>query len=414
MADIPPDPPALNTTPVNHAPPSPPQGSRKRRRPVLPSSSESEGKPDTESESSSTESSEDEARDLRGGRRRSPRELGGRYFLDLSAESTTGTESEGTGPSDDDDDDASDGWLVDTPPRKSKRPRINLRLTSSPDRRAGVVFPEVWRNDRPIRAAQPQAPAQSSGDRAAAPRRSARQAQMRSGAAWTLDLHYIRQCVNQLFRILRAAPNPPGSANRLRHLVRDCYLMGYCRTRLGPRTWGRLLQISGGTWDVRLRNAIREVEARFEPAAEPVCELPCLNARRYGPECDVGNLETNGGSTSDDEISDATDSDDTLASHSDTEGGPSPAGRENPESASGGAIAARLECEFGTFDWTSEEGSQPWLSAVVADTSSAERSGIPAPGACRATEAPEREDGCRKMRFPAACPYPCGHTFLRP
>lgn len=105
--------------------------------------------------------------------------------------------------------------------------------------------------------------------------------------------------------------------------------MGYCRARLAPRTWCRLLQVSGGTWGMHLRNTIREVEARFDATAEPVCKLPCLETRRYGPECDLSNLEIHLSATSDDEISDATDleaagSDHTLASQSDTEDAPSP------------------------------------------------------------------------------------------
>nr|SBO07881.1 Transcriptional regulator ICP22 [Human alphaherpesvirus 1 strain 17] len=248
-------------------------------------------------------------------------------------------------------------------------------------------------------------------------RRSVRQAQRRSSARWTPDLGYMRQCINQLFRVLRVARDPHGSANRLRHLIRDCYLMGYCRARLAPRTWCRLLQVSGGTWGMHLRNTIREVEARFDATAEPVCKLPCLEARRYGPECDLSNLEIHLSATSDDEISDATDleaagSDHTLASQSDTEDAPSPVTLETPEPR--GSLAVRLEDEFGEFDWTPQEGSQPWLSAVVADTSSVERPGPSDSGAGRAAEDRKCLDGCRKMRFSTACPYPCSDTFLRP
>ncbi|AWY10634.1 US1 [Human alphaherpesvirus 1] len=399
---------------------SPPLGTRKRKRPARPLSSESEVESETalesevesETASDSTESGDQEEAPRIGGRR-APRRLGGRFFLDMSAESTTGTETDASVS--DDPDDTSD-WSCDDIPPRPKRARVNLRLTSSPDRRDGVIFPKMGRV-RSTRETQPRAPTPSAPSPNAMLRRSVRQAQRRSSARWTPDLGYMRQCINQLFRVLRVARDPHGSANRLRHLIRDCYLMGYCRARLAPRTWCRLLQVSGGTWGMHLRNTIREVEARFDATAEPVCKLPCLEARRYGPECDLSNLEIHLSATSDDEISDATDleaagSDHTLASQSDTEDAPSPVTLETPEPR--GSLAVRLEDEFGEFDWTPQEGSQPWLSAVVADTSSVERPGPSDSGAGRAAEDRKCLDGCRKMRFSTACPYPCSDTFLRP
>ncbi|ARS01772.1 regulatory protein ICP22 [Macacine alphaherpesvirus 1] len=378
----------------------------------------------------------------RHGARGNPRVAGGMYFLDDEAESVSEPESEpetetefesvseadlesvseadlesvseitsGLG-SDTESEPASEGSDDELRSERPRQIRINIRLVSSPDRRAGVVFPE----SRGTRSSPGADPPQSerldlSGERAArAPERRARDDE------WNLDLRYLRRGINRTFRLLRRSADPRGAANRLRRLIRDSYLMGYTRRRLEPGMWGRVLQV-GGARACRLQSLIAKVLDGVGDGGE-ILPLPPSPRRHHGAACDRAHADTS-------DIDTADDSDATL--ESDSEGAP-PSGPDDPTAprdATGapnapadgpsrggaqGSLASRLEREFAAFDWTSDEGSQPWLSSVVADTSSAERRRGDSPGPRRDRDAP---GSCRRMRFPTTCPYPCGHTFLR-
>nr|AHM96109.1 regulatory protein ICP22 [Papiine alphaherpesvirus 2] len=351
------------------------------------------------------------------------RVAGGMYFIDDEAEEVSEPESEpetetefesvsevdlesvseitsGLGSDSDSDSDGS----ADEPRAGRTQPiRINIRLVSSPDRRAGVVFPES-RGTRAGAGADPPPSERPDGSG----RRAARAAAERRGSDdWNPDLPSLRRSIDATFRLLRRGVNPRGAADRLRRLVRDCYLLGYTRRRLEPGAWARMLQVGGGR-ALRLRNVIERVVLRVGDHGEILPTPPSpsedhsVASDRYRSDAsdDDGRLGP----------SDPDDSDATLASESDSEDEHGTASDALPAANAPGSLASRLEREFAAFDWTSEEGSQPWLSSVVADTSSAERRRGDSPGPCREREVP---GGCRRMRFPTTCPYPCGHTFLR-
>ncbi|AHM96328.1 regulatory protein ICP22 [Papiine alphaherpesvirus 2] len=348
------------------------------------------------------------------------RVAGGMYFIDDEAEEVSEPESEPetetefesvsevdlesvseitSGLGSDSDSDGS----ADEPRAGRTQPiRINIRLVSSPDRRAGVVFPES-RGTRSSPSADPPPLARpdSSGPRAA---RAA--AEGCGSDEWNPDLPSLRRSIDGMFRLLRRGVNPRGAADRLRRLVRDCYLLGYTRRRLEPGVWARMLQVGGGR-ALRLQNVIERAVLRVGDDGE-IMPMPPSPSEDHGVASDRYRSDA-----SDDDgrlgPSDLDDSDATLASESDSEDDGTASGTL-PAANAPGSLASRLEREFAAFDWTPEEGSQPWLSSVVADTSSAERRRGDSPGPCREREVP---GGCRRMRFPTTCPYPCGHTFLR-
>ncbi|ARS01997.1 regulatory protein ICP22 [Macacine alphaherpesvirus 1] len=430
---------------------SPIQKKTKRRCVPIPSLSDS----DTESDCSSAVVTPGggDAGSARGSRRPrargSPRVAGGMYFIDDEAESGSEPDSEpeteadlesvseadlesvseadlesvseltsgvGSDTASDSSSECSGDELREDRPRQI---RINIRLVSSPDRRAGVVFPE----SRGTRS--------SPGAEAPPPEghpRSERRAPRTRNERWELDLPYMRRSINQMFRLLRRSADPHGAANRLRRLIRDSYLMGYTRRRLEPGMWSHMLQVGGGR-AFRLRNVIEGVVSDVGDEGG-ILALPPSPREHHGVACDHGHTD----SSDDDDrlgLSDPDTIDDSDATlESDAEGA-TPSGSEDPMTPSGtaangaprgvatdGASAAdaprsltsRLEKEFAAFDWTSDEGSQPWLSSVVADTSSAERRRADSPGPRREKDTP---GSCRRMRFPTTCPYPCGHTFLR-
>ncbi|ARS01697.1 regulatory protein ICP22 [Macacine alphaherpesvirus 1] len=379
--------------------------------------------------------------------RGNPRVAGGMCFLDDEAESVSEPESEpeteaefesvseadlesvseadlesvsevtsGLG-SDTDSEPASEDSGDELQSDRPQQIRINIRLVSSPDRRAGVVFPESrGTRSSPGTDTPPSELSELSGTRAA------RDAERPARDEWNLDLRYMRRGINRTFRLLRRSSDPRGAADRLRRLIRDCYLMGYTRRRLEPSMWSRMLQV-GGDRASGLRNTIARVVERVGDEGE-ILPLPLSPLRYHGAACDRSRADTGDDDDSRPGFSDldtSGDSDATL--ESDSEGAP-PSGPLDPPAPgmpdvptrgpsrgdAHGSLASRLETEFAAFDWTSDEGSQPWLSSVVADTSSAERRRGDSPGPRRDRDAP---GSCRRMRFPTTCPYPCGHTFLR-
>ncbi|AAU88126.1 regulatory protein ICP22 [Cercopithecine alphaherpesvirus 2] len=357
------------------------------------------------------------------------RVAGGMYFIDDEAEEASELESEpetdtdfesvseadlesvsevtsGLGSDSDSDSDGS----ADEPRAGRPQPiRINIRLVSSPDRRAGVVFPES-RGTRSSPGTEPPPSERPDGSE----RRATRASEGHHPDEWSPDLPYLRRSINGMFRLLRRGINPRGAADRLRRLVRDCYLLGYTRHRLEPGMWPRMLQVGGGQ-AARLRNVIENVVLRAGDAGE-ILPMPPSPREHHGVACDRSDASDAASDDDsrlgpgDDDTPD--DSDATLESASDDERAAAPPGAASggpPEENAPGSVASRLRREFVAFDWTPEEGSQPWLSSVVADTSSAERRRGDSPGPCR-----ERETGgCRRMRFSTTCPYPCGRTFLR-
>ncbi|AIA09554.1 regulatory protein ICP22 [Macacine alphaherpesvirus 1] len=414
---------------------SPVQNRTKRRCVPVPSLSDS----DTESDCSSgvvipgggNAGSAPSSRRPRA--RGSPRVAGGMYFIDDEAESGSEPESEaeteadfesvseadlesvseltsGVG-SDTESDSSSECSGDELREDQPQQIRINIRLVSSPDRRAGVVFPES-RGTRSSPGTEAPPP-----ERRNTPERRSPRAR---GEQWELDLPYMRRSVNHMFRLLRRSADPHGAANRLRRLIRDSYLMGYTRRRLEPGMWSHLLQVAGGR-AFRLRNVIEKVVSDVGNEGD-ILPLPPSPREHHGVACDHGHTD----SGDDDDhlgLSDPDTPDDSDATlESDAEGAaPSAPGGLMTSSGTGatggalparapGSLTSRLEREFAAFDWTSDEGSQPWLSSVVADTSSAERRRADSPGPRREKDTP---GSCRRMRFPTTCPYPCGHTFLR-
>ncbi|AFR32504.1 regulatory protein ICP22 [Leporid alphaherpesvirus 4] len=271
----------------------------------------------------------------------------------------------------------------------TKRPRMRIYSDSSDEDSAPSVS-----NLGPEAAAH------------AHPRRSCRLAQARKASEWQLDLYGVRHNVNQLFRAINSSPNPHCGANRLRKVIVDVYLMGYCRKRLKSNMWGHLLQVSGDR-AFRAANRITKVERRFSPGELPE-RLSPLNTRLYGPLCD--------GEVSDSDVHTSDESDDARSLRGEEDDVSDATGQELSDATMAGGelssastassprlgVEERLSQEFSDFDWTaSSQSSQPWLSVVVADTNSSdEQCTVPSSG------------GCRKMMFGSSCPYPCGKTFL--
>ncbi|BBM13233.1 regulatory protein ICP22 [pteropodid alphaherpesvirus 2] len=398
------------THPSEPRPPSPPIGHSKRRckTPKLYVESDSDSDASltagpraacrgSSQSLASTSSDSDEGSSGRAPVKR-PYWGAGRAFLDLEAESTSDSDADdATEPS---GDECSVDWFLETRPRMSrKRRRVNLRLAASTDRQAEVVCPAFKRPRR-----QPsQEPSQETPTLPASPpqphtRRSERLQRIRGKDEWDLDLRALRHNINQIFRGLRSTPISHGLANRLRRVVRDAYLMGYCRYRIAPDAWGHLLQVSGSR-AFHLRNMVSKVEQRWEKVAVPM-DLPPLAAPKYGPRCDEGQSDTSEGTTSA-----ATDSDTPDDSSLDVE---RPGGNSRPQSEQSDSQGTDLdedwmrahECGQGEWD-TPNPNSQPWLSVVLADTNSVGRS---SEGSAKSAAAPH--DSCRRMQFTEACPYP--------
>ncbi|QPO25194.1 regulatory protein ICP22 [Bovine alphaherpesvirus 2] len=236
------------------------------------------------------------------------------------------------------------------------------------------------------------------------PRRSSRLAQVRGYDEWNLNLCGMRRDINQLFRVLRSAPNPHGSANRLRQLVMDAYLMGYCRHRLDPDVWGHMLQVSGSR-AFHIGNTIAKVERQFPTSNAPHVLVP-LTAKRYGPQCD-GDVSDIDVDTS--EESDTSEFTDEASGGFDVEVGCDD--EVSSQSYVSPNTETKLGCESDNIDWgTPSQGSQPWLSVVVADTDSSDTAHA---YYSSSRGSPKNNDECRKIKFHGLCPYPCGETFLQ-
>ncbi|BAP00739.1 regulatory protein ICP22 [Pteropodid alphaherpesvirus 1] len=399
-----------STRPTQARPPSPPIGQSKRRGRTPKLCVESESESDSDSASplqacrlparrgssrSATSTATDSEEDTWQDSFMQPSWGLGRAFLDLEAESTSASETDdATEPS---GDECSVDWFLETRPRAPrKRPRVNLRLAASTDRRTEVVCPASKRPRRqPPRDTSQTAVASPASSHQLPTRRSERLQRIRGRDDWALDLRALRHNINQLFRGLRSNSNSHGLANRLRRVVRDAYLMGYCRHRVAPDAWGHLLQVTGSR-AFHLRNMIIKTEQRWEKAAAPL-DLPPLATPKYGSQCDEGLSDTSEGSTSAATDSDTPDDQnpEAVCSHSNSRSQSGQANSQDTEEAWRCALD-ETQCSWST------PNSQPWLSMVLADTNSVDRSSS---GSSKSSPAPL--DSCRRMQFPNTCPYPC-------
>ncbi|ADO13840.1 regulatory protein ICP22 [Saimiriine alphaherpesvirus 1] len=145
----------------------------------------------------------------------------------------------------------------------------------------------------------------------------------------------MRRDVNVLFRWLRGAPEPRGSANRLRRLVIDAYLMGFARHTLFPDLWGLLLQV-GGRRALRLARVVARATSRH-PATSTVgpAELPPLCGTAYGPACDDSGLPSDDESVDEELSSSGLDS--SEYGDSEDEDDDDEEGEEEEEEEEGGA-----------------------------------------------------------------------------